>query len=175
MLWIFLLLISSLFQCHFAHTLHLFSHLSMNSARTLHQHQNNAIVFDDVASPLPNLLLAPNLPLAFKQTGFPSACNITLQLSPMYECIKHCVCVCVPYLLFRPFLASGLWPLLITGRGPGIPWSSLLKIHLLMLACTHSLSDTGHPTMFLWWLTAVNCLFWMRSLTELIYSFNSRL
>lgn len=118
--------------------------LCMNPSSTPKQRH----CFDDVASPLPNLLLAPNLPLAFKQTGFPSPCNITLQLSPTYECIKHCVCVCVPYLLFRPLLASGLWPLLITGRGPGIPWSSLLKIHLLMLACTLSVTQ-GTPLCFL--------------------------
>lgn len=142
-----LVLISSLFQCHFAHTLHLFSHLSMNSARTLHQHQNNAIVLMMSLHLYLTFFLPLTCPLhSNKQTGFPSPCNITLQLSPTYECIKHCVCA--PYLLFRPLLASGLWPLLITGRGPGIPWSSLLKIHLLMLACTLSVTQ-GTPLCFL--------------------------
>lgn len=101
--------------------------------------------FDDVTSPLPNLNLSPNLPLHVQTNSFLFTCHITaakprVSLS-FYLCgVRVCVCVCVPCLLSRPLLAYGLWPLLITGRGPGIPESSLLKIHSNMETCTHVLS-----------------------------------
>lgn len=137
---------------------------------------------DDVASPLPNLNLTPSLPLSAQTNSFLSAIKAQrisiLSTAFAFVCVSESVCA--PYLLFRPLLVCGLWPFLITGRGCGIPKSSLLKIHSPTLTYTHKHAHTysGYdgapfykavnqkPRQYDWSVACCTTLTWLKQVTH---------